>query len=170
MAAKQTVSKETVEDIFAERSVGELLSEAYSNLVSDAKSGKIAKYSGRDVLIPAVKEPFSQQDAISVRKLLDASQAVFASLFGVSTNTVQAWEQGQTTPNGAARQLYRFIKEDPDYWKRKFRAMLVVKTKSPGATPVIGVKTTKSGPNSRNFRATKNHVRRTRISAAKKAP
>ena len=42
MATKQKSAKETVEDVFAGRSVGELLVEAFTNLVADAKSGEIA--------------------------------------------------------------------------------------------------------------------------------
>ena len=49
----------------------------------------------------------------SGREKLDVSQATFASLLGVSVNTVQNWEQGRRTPTGPARALLNVVWHKP---------------------------------------------------------
>lgn len=51
--------------------------------------------------------------SVRTRARLGLSQARFAALLGVSTRTVQDWEQGRREPAGAARTLLRVAAEYP---------------------------------------------------------
>ncbi|MBA2276574.1 MAG: helix-turn-helix domain-containing protein [Chloroflexia bacterium] len=54
-------------------------------------------------------EPVTADDVRVVRQNLGLTQRAFADLLGVALNTVQAWEQGGNTPNGASQHLIRLI-------------------------------------------------------------
>ncbi len=49
----------------------------------------------------------------SVREKLNASQAEFALMIGVSTATLRNWEQGRRTPVGPALALLRVAARNP---------------------------------------------------------
>ena len=51
-----------------------------------------------------------------LRESLGVSQAVFASLLGVSTILVKSWECGTREPGLMARRLMDTIKADPSRW------------------------------------------------------
>ena len=59
---------------------------------------------GRVVNIPSVA---------SIREKTGLSQARFAELLGVSTRTLQDWEQGRRAPSGAARTLPQIAERNP---------------------------------------------------------
>jgi putative transcriptional regulator len=59
---------------------------------------------GRVTTIPNVSQ---------IREATGLSQARFAQLLGVSTRTLQDWEQGRRTPSGAARTLLLIAARDP---------------------------------------------------------
>ena len=63
------------------------------------------------------------------RKVLQASQMVFAQLLGVSVQTVQAWEQGENEPSNIAKRFMDEIRHDPDYWRKRLREVVVPKRK-----------------------------------------
>lgn len=48
---------------------------------------------------------YKAQDVARIRKSLNLSQRALASVLGVSTRTVEAWEAGRNVPSGAARHL-----------------------------------------------------------------
>jgi len=52
-----------------------------------------------------------------IRRRLRLSQSAFASLMGVSTRTVQEWEQGRRRPRGPARSLLRIAEQHPEVFK-----------------------------------------------------
>jgi putative transcriptional regulator len=57
-------------------------------------------------------------DAYSVREIresLSLSQRQFASIVHVSVKTLQNWEQGVRTPDGAAAALLTAIRNDPKH-------------------------------------------------------
>jgi len=68
--------------------------------IRDIKEGK----SGRVVNVPAVAE---------IREKTGLSQSRFAALLGVSTRTLQDWEQGRRAPSGAARTLLLIAHKNP---------------------------------------------------------
>lgn len=49
-----------------------------------------------------------------IRTSLGLSQADFALLIGVSTRTIQNWEQHRREPEGAAKALLRVTAKNPD--------------------------------------------------------
>ena len=59
---------------------------------------------GRIVTIPPVAD---------IRKKTGLSQSRFALLLGVSTRTLQDWEQGRRAPSGAARSLLLIANKNP---------------------------------------------------------
>ena len=48
-----------------------------------------------------------------IRKSARLSQPVFAAALNVSPETVKAWEQGKTTPHGAALRLLQIAEQHP---------------------------------------------------------
>ena len=50
----------------------------------------------------------------AIRHGLAKSQAEFATMIGVSLNTLQNWEQGRRQPEGPARALLRVTAENPN--------------------------------------------------------
>tara|TARA_R110001606_G_scaffold160923_1_gene304897 strand:- start:238 stop:525 length:288 start_codon:yes stop_codon:yes gene_type:complete len=49
-----------------------------------------------------------------IRSKLKMSQVMFAGLLGVSTRTLQDWEQGRRTPQGPAIALLRIAEQHPE--------------------------------------------------------
>ena len=49
----------------------------------------------------------------SIRESTGLSQSRFAQLLGVSTRTLQEWEQGRRAPSGAARTLLTIAAKNP---------------------------------------------------------
>ena len=49
-----------------------------------------------------------------VREKLHASQSAFALMIGVSTRTLQNWEQGRRRPEGPAKALLRVAERNPE--------------------------------------------------------
>lgn len=49
-----------------------------------------------------------------IRSKLKLSQTVFAGLLGVSTKTLQDWEQGRRSPQGSAIALLRIAEQHPE--------------------------------------------------------
>lgn len=58
-----------------------------------------------------LKDPSSPK---KIREKLALSQDAFASLMGVSTRTVQDWEQGRRSPQGPAKSLLRVAEQHPE--------------------------------------------------------
>ncbi len=61
-----------------------------------------------NLCLPEIKE-YSPKKIITIRKRLKLSQAALASVFNVSTSTVQKWEQGNKKPTGASKKLLDII-------------------------------------------------------------
>jgi len=71
----------------------------------DIKAGRKKPSRVREIKPPEIK---------TVRKRLGVSQAEFALMIGVSTRTLQNWEQGRRTPEGPARALLRVAAKNPE--------------------------------------------------------
>ena len=73
-------------------------------------------------LIQAAKEMKANQrarvtqvnDVAITRQRLGLSQAAFARMLGISPRTIQEWEQGRRSPQGAALSLLRIAQAKPD--------------------------------------------------------
>ncbi len=57
---------------------------------------------------------FRPVDIKSIRSKLGKSQSEFALMIGVSTATLQNWEQGRRVPDGPARALLKVAAERPE--------------------------------------------------------
>src|SRR5262245_21507988 len=57
---------------------------------------------------------FPVSDVTEARNRTGLSQSQFAELLGVSTRTLQEWEQGRRHPSGAARTLLTIARNRPD--------------------------------------------------------
>ena len=55
---------------------------------------------------------YKAADVARTRQALNLSQRALASVLGVSTRTVEAWEAGRTVPSGAARHLLFLLDGD----------------------------------------------------------
>lgn len=55
---------------------------------------------------------YKAADVARTRQALNLSQRAFASVLGVSTRTVEAWEAGRNVPSGAARHLLFLLDGD----------------------------------------------------------
>lgn len=58
-----------------------------------------------------VQEPASPR---LIRQRLQLSQTKFACLMGVSTRTIQDWEQGKRSPKGTAKVLLQVVEQHPE--------------------------------------------------------
>jgi putative transcriptional regulator len=80
----------------------------------EIKAGRLAPGRVHEVRPPAIKK---------VRAKLAMSQGEFAAMIGVSTRTLQNWEQGRREPEGPAKALLRVAARNP----RAVRAALHAK-------------------------------------------
>ncbi len=86
-------------DIFAELMSG--LEEALDFENGAARQGTIVR-----------KRNLPDIDVASERKTLNLTQKAFASVLGVSTRTVEAWESGRSNPSPTARNLLYLLSRD----------------------------------------------------------
>jgi len=70
----------------------------------------------RTTVRAAPPKPMKKQEIIKLRKQLNLSQPLFASVLNVSVKTVQAWEQGLREPSHAALKLLTIAKKHPEVW------------------------------------------------------
>ena len=74
-----------------------------------------------DTMAPTKKElqtfkrvnPVKSVNIKKIRERLDLSQSKFALYFGVSTRTIQEWEQGRSRPNQLARNFLKVVEYNP---------------------------------------------------------
>jgi putative transcriptional regulator len=83
----------------------------------DHSEGKIELRTSRLNILP-VCDTISVEEIKETRQKLGMSQGIFALLLGVSKKTVESWETGRYTPDGAARRLISIIKADPSVPER----------------------------------------------------
>jgi len=85
------------------------------------------KFTCRVVELNLRPTPYSPELVKGTRKLLNASQAVFARLLGVAVNTVRSWEQGVNTPQDVACRFMDEIRRNPAYWVKRLKESTVIK-------------------------------------------
>ena len=93
--------------------MGQDLIEAMQELV-DYSDGKIDLRTSKLNVAP-VRDVISAEEIKETRKKLGMSQGVFAIVLGVSKKTVESWEVGRYTPDGAARRLISVMQIDPAF-------------------------------------------------------
>ena len=88
------------------------------------------KFTCRKVTLDLFPMPYRPETVKSTRKLLMASQALFAQFLGVSIKTVRTWEQGQNAPTDMACRFMDEIQRNPGYWLKRLRESIKVKEAS----------------------------------------
>lgn len=76
--------------------------------LSDIENFKKGKLKLRTIELSEPSEPKI------IREKLHLSQSAFAGLLGVSTRTLQDWEQGRRNPQGPAIALLRIAEQHPE--------------------------------------------------------
>ncbi len=116
--------------VFEGKTVGQLMVEGLAELAGDFQAGidLTEKYTCRQISLRPAEQVCTPERIIAARKILGASQSLFANFLGFSANTVRSWEQGTYEPQRVARLLIEYIHEDPTYWRKKFKARVVPKT------------------------------------------
>lgn len=71
-----------------------------------------------DVELPKEPKKLSTSAIRSIRNKLNLSQPVFAKYLGVSDKSVKAWEQGLSTPSGAAARLLEIAQNNVNIFKK----------------------------------------------------
>jgi putative transcriptional regulator len=93
------------------------------------KAGRIAdRFTCHVIELDLQPSAYGPEEVRQARKVLGASQMVFARFLGVSVKTVRAWEQGVNTPQDVACRFMDEIKRDPKYWLKRLKESAVVKS------------------------------------------
>ena len=79
-----------------------------------------AKFTCRKVVINLEPEAYDPKLVKQTRRVLSASQAIFAKFLGVTVDTVQSWESGINTPSDMACRFMDEIRLAPAYWQKRF--------------------------------------------------
>ncbi|MDR2599289.1 MAG: helix-turn-helix domain-containing protein [Oscillospiraceae bacterium] len=104
--------------------MGQDIREAMQVMIEHS-AGKIDLRTSRLNITPVCKT-LSAVEIKDTRKKLGMSQGVFAIVLGVSKKTVESWESGRYTPDGAARRLITILHIDPSILEK----YSIVKTKA----------------------------------------
>lgn len=86
------------------KSVANSITETVRDLKKSGLVDNITLKNIEKLCLPEIKE-YSPKNIASIRKKFNLSQAALASVFNISTSTVQKWEQGNKKPTGASRKL-----------------------------------------------------------------
>ena len=68
----------------------------------------------------------------ATRKLLGASQSVFAQFLGVSVRSVRAWEAGRKGPLDSVARFMDEIRHNPEYMRQRLRESVSIRKKPGG--------------------------------------
>jgi len=93
------------------------------------KSGKpiSERFTCRKMELDLQPTPYNPSLVKKTRKLLNASQPLFARFLGVSVRTVRSWEQGINTPSDMACRFMDEIRRNPPYWIERLISAVVEK-------------------------------------------
>jgi len=88
------------------------IADSIKNTISDLnRSGLVDEITMRNIsslCLPEVKD-YPPEKIVAIRKKLKLNQSALASVFNISTSTVQKWEQGNKKPAGASKKLLDII-------------------------------------------------------------
>ena len=81
------------------------------------------RFTCRTIRLKLEPQKYGPERVKETRKMLGASQAIFAEFLGVSLSTVHDWEQGIATPRPIACRLMDEIRRDPKYWLDRLKEL-----------------------------------------------
>ncbi len=126
MKAKVTKAKRrpkpTTLPSFAEQVLASL-----GQLKEAVDSGDTSRLTVRTVNLRVATPVMGAVEVRAVREQLGLSQALFARFLGADAKTVQAWEQGLSTPSGVASRWLDEIRSDPNYWTQRLKGIVSAK-------------------------------------------
>ena len=128
---RKSREKQTEKELFGGKTLGEMMADGAEELLAEirANDGKLPeKFTVRRLSVDATSPAYTPQKIKETRKILRASQAIFAKFLGVSTATVRAWEQGLNRPINSAGRMMDEIRHNPEYFQGRLLAMLANKT------------------------------------------
>jgi putative transcriptional regulator len=113
---------------------GEQIVKALTQFADDLESGVplASKYTVRNVRVIPEPSVYSPTRVRAVRKLIGASQDVFAQLLAVSPMTVRSWEQGLRRPSPIARRFLDEIEMAPGHFRGRILGGGVETEQKPG--------------------------------------
>jgi putative transcriptional regulator len=85
------------------------------------------RFTCRKLILQLEPTRYGPDQVKQTRKLLNASQALFAKFLGVSVSTVRAWEHGTNVPSGMACRFLDEIRRDPQHWIERLQSAVVSK-------------------------------------------
>jgi putative transcriptional regulator len=89
------------------------------------------RFTCRRVVLDLNPTPYDPDLVRKTRRILGASQAMFAKFLGVKTKTVQNWEQGLQAPSDMACRFMDEIRANPEYWLDRFKGALISRGEIP---------------------------------------
>ena len=89
-----------------------VLSAAIDEAMVDAESGDTKLQREHRTLGIATVPIYSPERIKSIRQREGVTQRTFASYFGVSCRTVEAWETGRNRPSGPSNRLLHLLEND----------------------------------------------------------
>jgi DNA-binding transcriptional regulator YiaG len=111
-----TTKEQTVKTTKGEEIVRRL--QAFTKALKEKNTDE---YTCQTVTLNLKPTPYGRKQVKETRKVLRASQSVFARVLGVSVKTVRAWEQGFNTPSDMACRFMDEIRAKPEYWRSRMR-------------------------------------------------
>lgn len=106
-------------------SVGATIAERLRHVAIAAEAGEdiTKRFTCRTVRLRLAPPSYKAEEVRETRRILGASQTIFAQFLGVSASAVQDWEQGLKPPHGAACRLMDEIRREPQYWIRRLQEL-----------------------------------------------
>lgn len=117
--------------------VGERIVRGLTEFVEALESDdidRITEFNCHQVKLHLDPTPYSGGLVKKTRKVLGASQAVFAAFLGVSVKTVSSWEQDASEPSPMACRFMDEIRQSPAFWQQRLRDVAIAK-RSPASHP-----------------------------------
>ncbi len=116
--------------LLKENSIGSLIAEGLEEIAAVSKEGveRIPeKFTCHKFTLDLNPTTYGKKEVRDTRKLLGASQAVFAQFLGVAVKTVRAWEQGLNVPSDGAARMMDEIRHNPEYFKKRMSEVAIEK-------------------------------------------
>lgn len=88
--------------------------ELYKEVQSIVNGNSIKVVARHKVTFVPVQK-FTPQEIKQIRLNARMTQSVFAQCIGVTQKSVEAWEGGRSTPDGAARRLLGLMQNNPNF-------------------------------------------------------
>ncbi len=93
----------------------------------EANKNIAKEFTCRTVVFDLEPVAYNRDMVKATRRLLGASQIIFARFLGVSAATVRGWEQGAVAPGRMACRFLDEIQRNPDFWRRRLNESVRIK-------------------------------------------